>query len=200
MMSAARQPMRRHTRISLYGDSGRLGRGSQLLVHFLFGLDERPLTHNIPAMKFLLAACLLMALVNPAKAATDTLAFNDGDHISIVGNALADRMQHDGWFETLIQAHFPNNHLTIRNLGFAGDELSVRMRCENFGSPDDWLTRTKADIVFAFFGYNESFAGAAGLTKFKQDIEKFISNALEHQYNGRTAPQLVLFSPIAPET
>jgi len=34
-------------------------------------------------MKFLLGACLLLALVNRAKAATDTLAFNDGDHISI---------------------------------------------------------------------------------------------------------------------
>src|SRR6266567_6584674 len=88
----------------------------------LFGLDEQSLTHNIPAMKFLLAACLLMALVNPAKAATDPLAFNDGDHISIVGNALADRMQHDGWFETLIQAHLPNKQLTIRNIGLVGEE------------------------------------------------------------------------------
>ncbi len=79
----------------------------------------------MPAMKFFLAACLLLALVNPAKAATDTLSFNDADRISIVGNALADRMQHDGWLETLIQAHFPDRHLTIRNLGFAGDELSV---------------------------------------------------------------------------
>ncbi len=85
----------------------------------LFGLDEQSLTHNIPAMKFLLAACLLLALVNPAKAATDTLSFNDGDHISIIGNALADRLQHDGWLETLIQAHFADRHLTIRNLGFA---------------------------------------------------------------------------------
>src|SRR6266704_4597814 len=114
-------------------------------TRFLFGLDEQFVTHNISAMNFLLAACVLLALVNPAKAATDTLTFNDGDHISIIGNALADRMQHDGWLETLIQAHFPDRHLSIRNLGFAGDELSVRMRCDNFGSPDDWLTRSKAD-------------------------------------------------------
>ncbi len=150
-------------------------------------------------MKFLLAACLLLALVNPAKAATDTLSFNDGDHISIIGNALADRLQHDGWLETLIQAHFPDRHLTIRNLGFAGDELSVRMRCENFGSPDDWLKRTKADVVFAFFGYNESFGGPGGVNKFKQDLEKFIHNTLERQYNGSAHPRLVLFSPIAQE-
>jgi glucose/arabinose dehydrogenase len=73
------------------------------------------------------------------------------------------------------------------------------MRCENFGSPDDWLTRTKTDVVFAFFGYNESFAGAAGLDKFKQDLVKFIKDTSEHNYSGRGTTKLVLFSPIAHE-
>src|SRR5437879_4219041 len=151
-------------------------------------------------MKTVFALLLvLLACASSAPGAPIQLTLKSGDHISIIGNTLADRMQHDGWLETLLQAHFSERHLTFRNLGFAGDELTVRMRCENFGSPDDWLKRTKADVVFAFFGYNESFAGAAGLTKFKQEFEKFIGNTLEHQYNGRTAPQLVLFSPIAQE-
>ena len=34
-------------------------------------------------------------------------------------------------------------------------------------------TDTKADVIFAFFGYNESFAGEAGLPKFKDDLEAF---------------------------
>ncbi len=33
------------------------------------------------------------------------------------------------------------------------------------------LTNTKADVIFAFFGYNESFAGEAGLPKFKQNVD-----------------------------
>ena len=30
--------------------------------------------------------------------------FEKGDRICYIGNALADRMQHDGWVETLIQS------------------------------------------------------------------------------------------------
>jgi hypothetical protein len=31
-----------------------------------------------------------------------------------------------------------------------------------FETPDQWLTRLKADVIIAFFGYNESFQGEAG--------------------------------------
>ena len=51
------------------------------------------------------------------------MTLRQGDHVSIVGNALAERMQHDGWLETLVQARFPNQRLVFRNLGFSGDEL-----------------------------------------------------------------------------
>src|SRR5438552_2389177 len=150
-------------------------------------------------MKSIFAALFLTLVGNFAQAATDLLTIKDGDHIAILGNALADRMQHGGWLETLLQAQFPERHLSVRNLGFAGDELAVRMRCENFGSPDDWLKRTKADVILAFFGYNESFAGPSGVGKFKQELDKFISNSLEHKYNEQSPPRLVLFSPIAQE-
>ena len=98
------------------------------------------------------------------------------EHISIVGNTLAERMQYDGWLETMLHARFPKHELVIRNLGFSGDEIATRPRSKNFGTPDEWLsgvgapiggreenrfagTNTKADVVFAFFGYNESYAG-----------------------------------------
>src|SRR5262249_44386748 len=110
-----------------------------------------------------------------------------------------DRMQHDGWLEAYFYSRFPRHDLVFRNLGFAADELTVRLRSANFGTPDQWLARTKTDVVFAFFGYNESFAGAAGLPKFKQDLEAFIKGTLAQQYNGKSAPRLVLFSPIAHE-
>src|SRR4030095_2277411 len=93
-----------------------------------------------------------------------------GDHIVFVGNTLAERMQHHGWLETLITARFPEHDLVFRNLGFSGDELTLRLRSLAFGTPDEWLTRPKADVVFAFFGYNESFGGTAGLDKFKTDL------------------------------
>ena len=127
------------------------------------------------------------------------LEIRAGDHICIIGNTLADRMQHDGWLETLLQSRFPRHKLVCRNLGFAGDELTIRLRSEGFGSTDDWLSLHKADIVFAFFGYNESFAGQAGLDKFKKDLDDFVKHTLRQKYNGKSTPRLVLFSPIAHE-
>ncbi len=122
-----------------------------------------------------------------------------GDHICLIGNTLADRMQHDGWLEAYLQSRFPDWELTIRNLGFAADELSTRPRNQNFGDPTKHLTHSKADVVFAFFGYNESFNGEAGLPAFKQQLSKFIDETLTAKYNGTSAPRLVLFSPIAHE-
>jgi hypothetical protein len=104
---------------------------------------------------------LTCAAARPTVAA-DALELRSGDHICLIGNSLADRMQHDGWLETLLQAQFPTHRFAIRNLGFAGDELTVRQRCENFGSQEDWLNRARAEVVMAFFGFNESFAGPAG--------------------------------------
>jgi hypothetical protein len=145
-----------------------------------------------------------------------------GDHICIVGNTLADRMQHDGWVETFLYARHPNHDLVIRNLGFSGDEITARLRSADFGTPDQWLsgsapiprpdqiadkkvvlpnrfekTNTKADVIFAFFGYNESWRGEAGLVDFKADLDKWVQHTLAQKYNGKSAPRLVLFSPIA---
>jgi putative heme-binding domain-containing protein len=127
------------------------------------------------------------------------LALQPKEHICFIGNTLADRMQHDGWLETLIQYRFSKHDLVFRNLGFAADELTVRPRSQDFGSPEKWLTACKADVVFAFFGYNESFGGEAGLPKFKADLAAFIKSTLGAKYNGKNAPRLVLFSPIAHE-
>jgi sugar lactone lactonase YvrE len=128
-----------------------------------------------------------------------TLTLNKGDHISIIGNTLADRMQHHGWLETLTYARYPELDLVFRNLAVAGDEVAFRHRSENFGSPDQWLTKTKADVVLAFFGFNESFKGPAGIDKFKQDLDKFLKDAKAKDYSGKGAPRIVLFSPIANE-
>src|SRR6266446_2030479 len=61
-----------------------------------------------------------------------------GDHVCIIGNTLADRMQHDGWLETYLHSRFPTHQLTIRNMGFSGDELTLRLRSQDFGTPEQW--------------------------------------------------------------
>ncbi len=139
-----------------------------------------------------------------------------GEHVAIIGNTLAERMQSDGWLETMIQARFPAHELTFRNLGFSGDEVATRLRSKNFGTPDEWLAgnaapiggynenrlesaNTRADVIFAFFGYNESYAGQIGLEAFKAQLRDWLTRTLAQQYNGRSAPRVVVFSPIAHE-
>ena len=146
-----------------------------------------------------LSIVLASALLVLPAAQAQILNLQKGDHISIIGNTLPDRMQHDGWLETLVQARFPEHNLVFRNLAVAGDEVAFRHRSENFGTPDEWLTRTKADVVWAFFGFNESFKGPAGLDKFKSDLDQFLKKTKAANYNGKGSPRIVLFSPIANE-
>ncbi|MBS0263441.1 MAG: HEAT repeat domain-containing protein [Planctomycetes bacterium] len=168
---------------------------------------------------------LFMALATTSLSAAP-FELKKGDHICIIGNTLAERMQHAGWMETLIQSRFPQHELVFRNLGYSGDEIDLgkRLRSMDFGKPDQWLagvapvpqpqklskrdevpenrfekTNTKADVIFAFFGYNESYAGEAGLAQFKQELDAFLKHSLQQKYNGHSAPRIVLFSPIAQE-
>jgi putative heme-binding domain-containing protein len=127
------------------------------------------------------------------------LELKTGDHICIIGNTLADRMQHDGWLETFLHAAYPKHQLVVRNLGFSGDEIAIRLRSASFGTPDEWLTKCKADVIFLVFGYNESFVGQAGLEKFRAEYEVLVKGMLAKKYNGTSAPRLVLFSPLAHE-
>ncbi len=155
----------------------------------------------MPKLRYALVAWLVVGAgaLAAAPPARPLLELKPGDHVAIVGNTLADRMQHFGNLETLLFDRFARHDLMVRNLGFSGDELTLRLRSAGFGTPDEHLTRVKADVVLAFFGYNESFAGPEGLPKFKQELAEFIKHTLSQKYNGSSAPRLVIFSPIAHE-
>ncbi len=135
----------------------------------------------------------------PLQAADPVLKLKQGDRISFIGNTLADRMQHAAWLETYLHAAYPNLNLTVRNLGFSGDEIKLRNREDNFGSAEEWLTKTKSSVIFAFFGYNEALRGKQGMDAFQKDLEECIDGMLANKYDGESAPRLVFFSPIAHE-
>jgi lysophospholipase L1-like esterase len=65
--------------------------------------------------------------------------------------------------------------------------------------PAEWLKKMKADVVLAFWGFNESFKGPEGLEKFKTNLAKYLKDLQAGQFNGKSAPRVVLFSPIAQE-
>ena len=159
---------------------------------------------NLLQLTFLLFITLCIfgfttAFYTSGKSIDPNLLLQKGNRIAIIGNTLADRMQEDGWLETFIQYRFPEMELSFRNLGYSADEVKLRQREDQFGTPDEWLNHVGADVIFAFFGFNESFKGEAGLESFKQDLHEFLQHSKSQKYNGKTAPQIVLFSPIANE-
>ena len=173
-------------------------------------------------MKFISRALLLVCpLVMSAHAAPALPPPAAKASIALLGSGLGERMQYDGYFETLLHMRYPEKELVVRNLCFPGDTAAYRPRAgrdsqwafpgaEKFRpefkphrgngiepSPDEWLKICKPDTILAFFGYNESFDGPAGLEKFTGELEAWIAHTRTQNYNDQAAPAIVLVSPIA---
>lgn len=143
-------------------------------------------------------------------------------HISLIGGNLGSRMINFDHFETELQLRYPTSRLTVRNLCDGGDTPGFRPtsnrndswafpgaekfqteyanKSHNEGhleTPDEWLTMLHTDIVVAFFGFSESFQGPANVANYKAELEAFIEHTQSQKYNGKSAPQLALVSPIA---
>ena len=150
------------------------------------------------------------------------LKIKKGSHIILIGNNLGSRMMNFGHFETEMQLRYPDSLLYIRNMCDGGNtpgfrphsgrpspwafpgaekfqtELARNSDSQGFyETPDEWITRHKADIIIAFFGYNESFQGPEGLENYKRELDAFIKHTLQQNYNGSASPQLAIVSPIA---
>jgi putative heme-binding domain-containing protein len=144
---------------------------------------------------FALIACITASFTSNTNAVD--LELKSGDHIVYLGGGLADRMQHHGWLETYTQAAQSDMALVFRNHGYNGDTVTKRPRNRGFIGVDDYLKISKADVIFSFFGYNESFSGNPD--GYAKDLAKWVDDTLKKDYSGKGAPRIVLFSPIAHE-
>jgi len=131
--------------------------------------------------------------------ADEPFPFEKNDQVVLIGNSLAERMQHHGWLETLIQERESAKEISFRNLAFPGDQVANRPRSKGFTSPEDYLKHCEADVILVFFGYNESFAGEEGLPAFREQLANMIDAYRDLRPNGKSAPRIVLCSPIAHE-
>ena len=118
------------------------------------------------------------------------LEFNKGDLVVLIGNALAERMQHHGWLESYIQTTTADKELVFRNHGFGGDKVNNRPRNNGFPSADAYLEISKADVILAFWGYNASFDNSPDA--YRADLAKWIDETKGKKYNGKGAPRSVL--------
>ncbi|GAB3911154.1 GDSL-type esterase/lipase family protein [Larkinella knui] len=154
--------------------------------------------------------------------AAEPIQVKKGSRIMLLGNNLGSRMMNYDNFETELQVRYPDNELFIRNMCDGGDTPGFRPHASrnspwafpgaekfqteyanpsqsegHFETPDQWLTRLKTDVIIAFFGYNESFQGKEKLENYKAELDAFIKWTLSQKYNGTSAPQLAIVSPIA---
>lgn len=151
------------------------------------------------------------------------IKLNKKESVVFVGNMLGERMLYTGYFEGAIHRHYPNHNISVRNMCNPGDTAGFRPNSSrhdpwafpgaekfnqdkktHFGighypSQDEWLYELKADTIFGFFGYNESFDGPAGVDNFKAELAAWIDHSHSLAYNDKTAPRIVLVTPIAYE-
>lgn len=179
--------------------------------------------HNIRAvLKAFVVLAIALSAFQFGQSDPTALKIKKGAHIILIGNNLGSRMMNFGHFETEMQLRYPDSLLYIRNMCDGGNTPGFRPHsgrpspwafpdAEKFQTelaknsdsqghyemPDEWITRHKADIIIAFFGYNESFEGAEGLENYKAELDAFIKHTLSQKYNGSTPPQLAIVSPIA---
>ncbi len=127
------------------------------------------------------------------------LKLEKGARIAFIGNTLLDRAQHFGHFEAALQQAHPKAELVVRNLTWAADQLGTEPRPANFADVEQHLTIAKADVIFAAYGFNESFAGESGLPEFRQKLTTYVAGLKAKAFNGESGPRIVLVSPIANE-
>jgi uncharacterized cupredoxin-like copper-binding protein len=144
----------------------------------------------------------------PQPAKTDPVAtalpltlktLNKGDKVVFIGNTLFDRGGQFPHFETLLHQAHPGLNLVVRTQAWSADEVDLMPRPDNFGDVHQHLRAVGADVIFAAFGFNESFGGVDKLPEFKTRLAQFLTELQTNAYNGTSGPRVVLVSPIANE-
>src|SRR5205814_8164441 len=110
---------------------------------------------------------------------------------AVLGNGLPDRFQHDGWMETVLQSQLPGLQVRFRNMSASGDRPDSFPRSSGQISMTEYLRVVKADVVFAFFGYNESFAGVENADEHRKKLVEFVRKTRGSKANGTSFPRIV---------
>jgi azurin len=125
------------------------------------------------------------------------LKLEKGDRIAFVGNGLLEQAGRHGLLEAMLYQAHPDLDLVIRNFAWSGDEVDLQPRPDNFATVAQHLAREKIDVVFAAFGFNESFGGQEKLEEFKVRLASYLQDLKTSAFNGKTGPRIVLISPVA---
>ena len=128
---------------------------------------------------------------------SNKFAFKENDVVAIYGNGLADRMQQEPWVETVLQSHLKGLDVSFRNMSFSGDLNSKRPRNQGFTKDADYLNHVAPDVIFTFYGFNESFGGPDAAEAYKTGLVNFVKTFRSWRNEKGKDVRFVLFSPIA---
>tara|TARA_R110002073_G_scaffold8027_18_gene44841 strand:+ start:821 stop:4351 length:3531 start_codon:yes stop_codon:yes gene_type:complete len=149
-------------------------------------------------LSVLLITCFISwTVATPSARADQSFGFEPNDVVAVYGNGLADRMQHDPWVETILQSHLKGMNVRFRNMSFSGDMVNKKPRSKGFTNDDEYLQHVAPDVVFSFYGYNESFAGPGGADAYQAELVKLVQRYSALRREQGEDLRFVLFSPIA---
>lgn len=140
-----------------------------------------------------------------APASRPLLQLRDGDRAVFIGDTFIEREQTYGWIELMLTTAFRDQKVTFRNLGWSADlpdgesRLGLSLGQAGTEPPGEaWMLlqkqiqETKPTVAFLGYGMAASFAGEAGLPKFRQDYLRLL-DTLEKLSPGCRA---VVLSPV----
>jgi lysophospholipase L1-like esterase len=141
----------------------------------------------------------MIAVLPGALPAAEPFALHDGDRVVFLGNALIEREQRYGYWETLLTILHPDKNITFRNLGWSGDTVFGHARA-GFGSTADGFKHLKEHVlslkptvIVIGYGANEAFDGTGGLPTFEKGLTLLLDTLRP------TKARLVIVSPLRQE-
>jgi len=157
------------------------------------------------AARLLLAAAIWpwIGLGAAEPAGQPPFELDSGDRVVLLGDAIIEREGERGAIETALVATHPGANLTFRNLGWSGDTVWAESRGV-FDAPSAGYARVldlvhglEPTVVIVAYGRNESFAGAAGLAPFREQLGRLCRDLRgpPQEPGSAAATRLVLVTP-----
>lgn len=141
---------------------------------------------------FVLASLLLL----PSITLADEPLLRPDDRLALLGGTFIERMQSSGALEAELQCRRPDWRLTVRNIGWSGDDVHGVAR-KRFDGPEDGFQRLLQDVetadptvVLVAYGFSEATDGAEAVERFESGLRRLVGEL------KKRPRRIVLMSPL----
>ncbi len=139
---------------------------------------------------------LLFLLCTISSLNAQNFELKDNDRVVFLGNSIFENENQFGYLELALTTRWPDRNITFRNIGWTGDNVFGEARSYFTNPPTAYdlllkqITDARPTIVFIAYGGIEAQSGEAGISRFKEGMNKLIDKIDE--LGART----ILLSPI----